>query len=77
MPSKSDWFWIFFIAALILATTFEASAAEMRIQHTSKITGKTTSRVLDVAYSTCIDGAYLLRSVAVGKVRVWCNGRRV
>ena len=76
MPDRMTWFWT--VADIVIWSVIAAEEAyptEPRIQHTSRITGKVTERVLIT--SNCVKNAELLRANAIGRVRTWCNGRRV
>ena len=75
MSAKEKVFWIAFFLILALSWAGQSNAAELRIQHTSRVTGKVTERVVFAA--NCVDAAVMLRKTAVGKIRTWCNGRRV
>jgi hypothetical protein len=70
--------WLGTIAAIAIwafITAEDAWPAELRVQHTSRITGKVVERTIVVA--DCITAAALLRAQAIGRLRTWCNGRRI
>ena len=76
MPDRATWFWT--VAAIVIWSIIvaeEAYPAELRVHHTSRITGKVTERVHVV--KDCLKAAVLVRANSVGRVRTWCNGRRV
>ncbi len=76
MIDRSTWFWT--IAAIVIWSVIvaeDAYPAELRVQHTSRITGKVIERTITV--SDCLWSVKVLRAQVIGRIRTWCDGRRV
>ncbi len=75
------WYVVLILSIILMGSLYaisEANAAELRVEHTSKITKRATTHTTGTrSWRDCVKSANLIRQSSIGHIRAWCDGRRV